>query len=265
VTFFVEAYHTANTEGDDFTFSYSIDGTTWTTLLTVTKTSDDNVAQQAALPDGLSGTVYIRVVDTNRAPYKNVLDSLFIDKMFIRSDPSIAGDANVDGVVDALDYITLKQTVGMTAGAAWNDGDFDQDGDVDQADLYVFEANIGRSFTLVPAAAPILSGPAPIVAAPAAGATAGAAEIIGATDTTIAPAAAAPEPTAPAPAQATPPDRTTKLLGAMAGAAQNDRVDVLAAFASKVPTSPFATRNRSCLLPWWLRHKRTAWPLPAEE
>jgi hypothetical protein len=192
VMFFVEAYHTANTEGDDFRFAYSTDGTTWTTLLTVTKTADDNVAQQAALPDGLSGTVYIRVKDTDRTARHKVLDSLYIDKMFIRSDPSIAGDANVDGVVDASDYIALKMAFGMAGGAAWNDGDFDQDGDVDYADLSVLMSNFSwRSFTLAPAAAPIASEPAPIAAATVAVATdpAKTAEIIPSPDTTVAPAA----------------------------------------------------------------------------
>ena len=199
VTFFVEAHHTANTEGDDFRFEYSTDGTNWTTLLTVTKTADDNVAQQAALPDGLSGTVYIRVVDTDRTSKNKVLDSLFIDKMFIRSDPSIAGDANVDGVVDASDYIALKMAFGMAGGAAWNDGDFDQDGDVDYADLSVLMSNFSwRSFTLAPAAAPIASEPAPIAAATVAVATdpAETAEIIPSPDTTVAPAAPDPAPAA---------------------------------------------------------------------
>jgi len=206
VTFFVEAYHTANTEGDDFRFEYSTDGTIWTTLLTVTKTADDNVAQQAALPDGLSGTVYIRVVDTDRTSKNKVLDSLYIDKMFIRSDPSIAGDANVDGIVDASDYIALKMAFGKVGNVAWNDGDFNQDGNVEYADLFVLMSNFGRSFTLAPAAAPIASEPAPIAAATVAVATdpAKTAEIIPSPDTTVAPAPAAPNPASAAAVSAFP-------------------------------------------------------------
>ena len=62
----VEAFHDANSEGDDFVFSCSTDGINFTDLITVTKTSDDNTAQIAPLPAGVSGTVYIRVRDTDR-------------------------------------------------------------------------------------------------------------------------------------------------------------------------------------------------------
>ena len=152
VTFFVEAYRTVNRKSDDFTFEYSADGTTWTTLLTVTKTADDNAAQQAAMPDGLSGTVYIRAVNPDHTRKDKVTDSLYIDKMFIRSDPGIAGDANVDGIVNALDYNKVIGSLGMTSGAVWNDGDFDQDGDVDYADLSVLLSNFGRTFPPAPPA-----------------------------------------------------------------------------------------------------------------
>ena len=47
-------------------FSYSTDGINFTDLITVTKTSDDNTAQLAPLPAGVTGTVYIRVVDADR-------------------------------------------------------------------------------------------------------------------------------------------------------------------------------------------------------
>jgi len=267
VTFFVEAYHTANTEGDDFTFSYSTNGTTWTTLLTVTKTSDNNAAQQAALPDGLSGTVYIGVVDTDRTNFRTVLDSVFIDKMFIRVDPSIPGDANVDGVVDAADYITLKHNLGMASGAAWNDGDFDQDGDVDYADFSVLQSNFGRSFTFAPAAAPIVPQAAPTAAPAAATATdpAEAAETVPSPCTTVAPAAGGPDANPVAPAPATSPDKTTKLLAAMANAAHNARFDALATVATRLPKPPFATQDRSPMLPWWLRPKRAAGPLLEEQ
>lgn len=45
------------------------------------------------------------------------------------------GDADHNGVVDAADYIALKSNFGITSGATWGQGDFDQDGDVDRDDL----------------------------------------------------------------------------------------------------------------------------------
>jgi hypothetical protein len=146
VTFHVEAHHTANSEGDDFAFEWSADGQTWAPLLTVTKTADDDVAQSAVLPNGQAGTVYVRVTDTDQTPKARSLDSLYVDEMFIRSDPRMAGDLDGDGDVDNQD---LGKAGGSFTGAGgstsmtWEDGDMDGDGDVDNADLGV----IGGAFT----------------------------------------------------------------------------------------------------------------------
>ncbi|WP_346188836.1 Ig-like domain-containing protein [Rubritalea halochordaticola] len=77
----VEAFHSANSEGDDFVFSYSTDGINFTDLITVTKTSDDNTAQLAPLPAGVTGTVYIRVLDTDRTVGNGNQDTLSIDHL----------------------------------------------------------------------------------------------------------------------------------------------------------------------------------------
>jgi len=49
------------------------------------------------------------------------------------------GDANGDGVVNAADYITIKENLGAFSGGGANpeDGDLDKDGDVDWDDLQV--------------------------------------------------------------------------------------------------------------------------------
>ena len=105
VTFFVEAHHDSAVE--DFVFEYSTDATTWTPMLTVTKTVDDDIAQSFELPATTSGTVFVRVVDTNRSKRENTLDSLYVDEMWILSDlpGEIHGskwhDLNADGIRDA--------------------------------------------------------------------------------------------------------------------------------------------------------------------
>ncbi len=81
VSFSVEAWHDG-TE-DDFVFQYSTDGSIWTDMVTITKTSDDDTEQTYDLPSSLSGTVYVRVIDTNRRGNKMVLDTLYVDEMFI--------------------------------------------------------------------------------------------------------------------------------------------------------------------------------------
>jgi YD repeat-containing protein len=87
VTFYVEAYRSSNSEGDDFTFAYSTDDQTYTDMLTVVKTIDDNIYQMFLLPDDLSGTVYIRVIDTDRTRGNKVSDTIYVDHMYIESKP----------------------------------------------------------------------------------------------------------------------------------------------------------------------------------
>ncbi|MFP3913961.1 MAG: Ig-like domain-containing protein, partial [Actinomycetota bacterium] len=82
VTFFLQAYHTGT---EDFMFSYSTDGNNWTDMVQVTKTNDDGTHQEYELPAGVSGTVHVRVVDLDRSKGEPVLDSIFIDEMFFRS------------------------------------------------------------------------------------------------------------------------------------------------------------------------------------
>jgi hypothetical protein len=81
--FKIEAHHTANSEGDDFVFAYSTDDGTYTDMVTVTKTSDDGIYQTYSLPASLSGTVYIRVKDTDQSQGNRSLDTVYIDHMYI--------------------------------------------------------------------------------------------------------------------------------------------------------------------------------------
>lgn len=60
----------------------------------------------------------------------------------ILQDDLLPGDLNLDGNVDAFDYITLKNNYGM-AGASWMDGDFNGDGIVGYEDLLAVQTNLG--------------------------------------------------------------------------------------------------------------------------
>jgi len=53
------------------------------------------------------------------------------------------GDADLDGDVDFLDYITTKGNFGTATGAGWADGDFDGDDDVDFFDYLTAKGNFG--------------------------------------------------------------------------------------------------------------------------
>jgi len=54
----------------------------------------------------------------------------------------MAGDANLDGLIDAADYMTLKQNFAGPRTVTWTSGDFDFDGAVTWRDLSALEANI---------------------------------------------------------------------------------------------------------------------------
>jgi len=83
VTFYVEAHKTASTDGDDFVFAYSTDDAVYTDMVTVSSTSD--MVYSAALPNTLSGTVYVRVKDTDQASGNRSLDTIYIDEMYVES------------------------------------------------------------------------------------------------------------------------------------------------------------------------------------
>jgi hypothetical protein len=85
-------------------------------------------------PDG--GT---EIYHTNRGLLDNSVAST-ISTFEVLPKP---GDANGDGVVDAADYIILKQHFGASTGAGAYEGDFDYDGDVDWGDLQILTGNFG--------------------------------------------------------------------------------------------------------------------------
>ena len=86
VIFYVEAYRTANEEDDDVVFAYSTDGSTYTDMVRVTSTSDTDTYQTYELPGTLSGTVSIRVRDTDRTEGNKARDTIYVDHLFIRSE-----------------------------------------------------------------------------------------------------------------------------------------------------------------------------------
>ncbi|UCG60122.1 MAG: metallophosphoesterase [Phycisphaerales bacterium] len=87
MTFSVEAFCSDNSEGDTFDFAYSTDDVSYTDMLAVTKTADDDTSQSFDLPVTLSGTVYVRVTDTDRTANATSLDTIYVDRMYIQYAP----------------------------------------------------------------------------------------------------------------------------------------------------------------------------------
>lgn len=78
--FYVEGYRPANADGDNFTFAYSTDDATYINMITIASATEQ--VYSYTMPAGLTGTVYVRVVDTDRVWGNTSLDNVFIDEMY---------------------------------------------------------------------------------------------------------------------------------------------------------------------------------------
>ena len=85
MTLSANAWSSGSSDGDDFQFQWSTDGSSYTNAFLVSSTSSGNV-QSAALPSDHSGTVYVRVIDTNNDRGNSALDSVSVDYLVIRVD-----------------------------------------------------------------------------------------------------------------------------------------------------------------------------------
>ncbi|MDX1459678.1 MAG: PKD domain-containing protein [Xanthomonadales bacterium] len=83
ITLYANAWSSGSADGDSFVFAWSSDNSSFNDLLTVSSTDPSNV-QSASVPS--SGTVYIRVRDTDRTQGNRELNSVFVDKLYIRSE-----------------------------------------------------------------------------------------------------------------------------------------------------------------------------------
>jgi PKD repeat protein len=93
VTFFLEAYRPASADGDNFVFAYSTDGAIYTDLVTVSSATEQ--VYSASVPASVSGTVYVRVLDTNRNWDMVDLDAIYIDEMYFQTE-TVAGPPVAD-------------------------------------------------------------------------------------------------------------------------------------------------------------------------
>ena len=135
-TFNLQA-HRGAAANENFLFQYSVDGTAWAPLVTVSGTGDVDQYATAQLPAQLGGRVYVRVVDANPAGDDRSSDTIYVDHMFIRqggggpvlptvsvtaSDPAAAesgepGQFTVTRTGDTAAGLVVDYTVGGTATA----------------------------------------------------------------------------------------------------------------------------------------------------
>ncbi|MFG0251957.1 MAG: M12 family metallo-peptidase [Phycisphaerales bacterium JB038] len=141
-TLYLDAYHDANNEGDDFVFSYSTDGGNFTPMLTVTKTSDNDGLQSYAFGADIAGALYIRVEDTNRTQGYGATDSVYVDHLYIVSQ------------TDGADVTPPSPPTGLTAsgGDALVTLDWADNGEPDFAGYDVYRAtSSGGPYTKITA------------------------------------------------------------------------------------------------------------------
>jgi hypothetical protein len=79
---------------------------------------------------------------------------------------TFAGDANLDGGVDTLDFNSLAANFGSLTAASWSQGDFNYDGSIDTLDFNLLSSNFGGNLSANLLAAPVPEpGAAAIVSA----------------------------------------------------------------------------------------------------
>ncbi len=81
--FSLEAFRPNSPDADDFVFSYSEDSFVYTDMVVVNSPTES--VYTYVLPPTLAGTVYIRVMDTDRTLGNNDISGLSIDELFITS------------------------------------------------------------------------------------------------------------------------------------------------------------------------------------
>jgi len=80
----IQACRTVSADNDSIIVKVK-SGTSFVNAVTVTKTSDDNVYQTYVLPSTVSGTVTVRVIDSDDRRNVTGNDSLFVDHLCIRA------------------------------------------------------------------------------------------------------------------------------------------------------------------------------------
>ncbi len=86
VTFYCNAYATASSDDDSFVFSYSTSGSNFIEMFTVAVMEDIDSYYTYVLPPSVSGTIYVKVMDSDRSAGNTDLDTVSVDHMYIRSD-----------------------------------------------------------------------------------------------------------------------------------------------------------------------------------
>ena len=81
----------------------------------------------------------------NATLHRSTLGGQSVDTTSLLLAYTFAGDANLDGSVNALDFNALAAGFGGSTGKVWTQGDFNYDGTVNSLDFGVMAANFGMN------------------------------------------------------------------------------------------------------------------------
>lgn len=109
------AWSGGSAEGDNFRFEWSSDNSDFSELFIVSSTDPANL-ESAVIP--ASGTLYIRVTDTNRSARATVLDTVHIDQLLIVSESTPVTDPPAVPV-----NLRVSSTSSSSISLAWDHDD----------------------------------------------------------------------------------------------------------------------------------------------
>jgi hypothetical protein len=114
-TFWANVWATSSADDDQFVFSYSMDDVTYRDLFTVGETSDNGMYMVSQMPDTSSGTLYVKVTDTDRTPGHRFRDTIYIDHIFVRTEMTLGA------APEAPESLSADPISGSQISLSWQD------------------------------------------------------------------------------------------------------------------------------------------------